>query len=104
MEPFISLTDSSNVQIYAIGTESHCSIVIEELYHNPLMNTLRKMRISYPSADMILILQLSVKEISDIQGTEKLLIDPINLATKFCFAVKTWSTIALESCLTSLNS
>lgn len=71
-EPFIYLAVRQNVQVEATETESHSSHGIGERYHNPLMNTYRKLRIGYPNADNSLLLQLSVKFMNDTMGPEGL--------------------------------
>lgn len=87
-EPFVYLTNRSNVSIEATVTEANSSLVLGERYHEPLRRTFRKMPMDYLNIDQALLLSLCVKAMKDTLGKEGL----VPLALVFADYPKIYTT------------
>ena len=69
-DSFAEIAALHDIDIDTSGTEVHNSTGVGELYHTPLRNTFRKLRIDHPSVDKKLLLQMAVKACNDSLGPE----------------------------------
>lgn len=66
--PFANLARAGGLEVLRTGIESHSSIKICALYHQPLRSTLRKMMIYHPGANKHLTLAPTLKVMNDKLG------------------------------------
>ena len=69
---FVRIAEVTNDAAEPTGIEAHSSLGLGERYHQPLRNTLRKLRREYPKASKELLFSLSVKAMNDTLGPEGL--------------------------------
>jgi len=58
----------NNIEAKTTGTEAHSSLGLGERYHDPLRNTFRKMKVSYPDTPDDYLLFVAVKAMNDTLG------------------------------------
>ena len=70
---FYEMATIYNVTLKKTGVEVHNTLGLSWRYHQTLRNTYHKLLESYLSQDKSLLLQLAVKDVNDILGSEGLL-------------------------------
>ncbi len=70
-QKFADLWSLHDIQIKKSGIQSHNSLGVGEMYHIPLQNTYRKLKLVHPSLQRQVLLAAAVKAMNDILGPKR---------------------------------